>query len=160
MPLITGLSSALERDPLRRPAISGFISAAAASPSWAPLKFLIKPGLGDEMPTWITKKSPISEWGGVQFRMIMAQQEMPSSLHLAMLVSPRAQGQLYDVVILLPDDSLRSQFPGFADISESDVPAGMKLLVGEASSFKKRFPEIAATLDQETSMRRTPAHDD
>jgi hypothetical protein len=112
------------------------------------------------MPTWITKKLPIGEWGSVQFRMIMAQQEMSSSLHLAMLVSPRAQGQLYDVVILLPDDSLRSQFPGFTDISESDVPAGMKLLVGEASSFKKRFPEIAATLDQETSMRRTPAQDD
>jgi hypothetical protein len=99
------------------------------------------------MPIWITKKSPISEWGPIQFRMIMAQQEMPSSLHLAMLVSTGAQDQPDDVVILLPDDSLRSQFPGFTDISEGDVPAGMKLLVGTASSFKRRFPEIAATLD-------------
>ena len=99
------------------------------------------------MPTWITKKSPIREWGGIQFRMIMAQQKMPSSLHLAMLVSARAQDELYDVVILLPDEGLRAQFPGFTDISESDVPVGMKLLVGTASSFKKRFPEIAATLD-------------
>jgi hypothetical protein len=103
--------------------------------------------LGDDMPTWITKKLPTGEWGQIQFRMIMAQQEMPSSLHLAMLVSAGAHDRLYDVVILLPDDSLRSQFPGFTDISESDVPVGMKLLVGKASSFKKRFPEIAATLD-------------
>ena len=98
------------------------------------------------MPVWITKKAPISEWGRLQFRLIVAQQEMVSSLHLAMLVRHSGLDHPDDVVILLPDDSLRELFPGFIVIAESDIPEGMKLLVGTASTFSKRFPEIAAKL--------------
>ncbi len=98
------------------------------------------------MAIWIANKLPIGEWGRCQFRMAMAQQAMPSSLHLAMLVGRGALGQPDDVVILLPDDALRPQFPGFVDIPESDIPAGLRLLVGEPSSFQKLFPGVAASL--------------
>jgi hypothetical protein len=96
------------------------------------------------MSVWITKKLRIAGWGAVQFRLIVLQQEMRSALHLAMLVRRSKVGQFDNVFILLPDQGLMDQFPGFIRVDESSLPEGLTLLVGPPSDFEKLFPAVAA----------------
>lgn len=98
------------------------------------------------MPVWITKKLPVSEWGAVHFRLDVAQQQMRSSLHVAMLRGPGEIGQPDNVFILLPDETLMDRFPGFSPITENDIPKGVSMLIGTETGFAKRFPEVAAKL--------------
>jgi hypothetical protein len=98
------------------------------------------------MSVWITDRLPISAWGAVQFRVMLVQQEMRMPLHLAMLVRSGALGEPDDVFVLLPDASLAARFPGFVEIGEAAIPSSLRMLVGPASGFEKRFPEIAAKI--------------
>jgi hypothetical protein len=62
------------------------------------------------MALWLSKRAPIGEWGGIQFRLILAQQESKSQLHYAMLARTGPLGEPDDVFILLPDDGPRDRF--------------------------------------------------
>jgi hypothetical protein len=97
------------------------------------------------MPKWITKKLPFSQWGAVQFRVEIARQEFGQPLHLALLVKSGDLNQPDDVFVLVPDESLKTRFPGFSDIAEHEIPTGLTLLVGP-DVFAKRFPDVAAKL--------------
>lgn len=68
---------------------------------------------------------------------------MRSSLHVAMLRSPGEIDQPDDVFILLPDETLMNRFPGFAPITENDIPQGISMLIGTETGFAKRFPDSA-----------------
>ena len=80
----------------------------------------------------------------MQFRLDVAQQQMRSSLHVAMLRRAGEVGQPDDVFILLPDETLRDRFPGFTPITENDIPHGVSMLIGTETGFAKRFPDVAA----------------
>jgi hypothetical protein len=103
------------------------------------------------MPVWITKKLPISEWGGVQFRVLVLQQELKSPLHLAMLYRPTGFRELDDVFIVLPDIGLMARFPGFAEIAEADIPDGVQMLVSVGPEFEQRFPQVAARIRRDAA---------
>ena len=103
------------------------------------------------MPVWITKKLPISEWGGVQYRVLVLQQELKSPLHLAMLFRPTGFRELDDVFIVLPDAGLRSRFPRFVEIAEADIPQGVRMLVSAGRDFERRFPRVAAKLRRDAA---------
>ena len=98
------------------------------------------------MPTWITNKLPIVEWGPVQFRVLVLQQELKSSLHLAMLFRPTGFRELDDVFIVLPDATFLTRFSGFTEILEENIPHNVRMLVGKRPEFDKRFPQVAAKL--------------
>ena len=98
------------------------------------------------MPVWITKKLPIAEWGSVQFRLMMAQYEIKSSLQLAMLIRSGGIGNPDDVYLLIPDESVSKLFPGFSPISENRIPNGLKMVMGVESELRRMFPEIAAKI--------------
>ena len=110
------------------------------------------------MPVWITKKLPIWEWGGVQFRVLVLQQELQSPLHLAMLFRPTGFRELDDVFIVLPESGLTARFPGFVEIAEADIPAGVQMLVSAGPEFERRFPDIAAKLRRDTAAQAS-VHD-
>jgi len=98
------------------------------------------------MPIWLTKQMRIIAWGATQFRVMSAQHQSGSLLQLAML---RRRGELGcpdDIFILLPDESLKDRFPGFEEVSQNDVPAGLRLLVGTELDVVARFPDVAAKL--------------
>ena len=99
------------------------------------------------MPTWMTQKLPIGQWGAIQYRVEVVRQELGEPLHLTLLVKRGNLGQPDDVFLMVPDDSLNAKFPGFSDIAESDIPSGLTMLVGP-DAFNKLFPEIAAKLQQ------------
>jgi hypothetical protein len=103
------------------------------------------------MPVWATKKLPISEWGSVQFRVLVLQQELKLPLHLAMLCRPAGFRQIDDVFIVLPDTSMMERFPGFAEIAEADLPEGMEVLVSAGPEFERRFPQVAAKLRRDAA---------
>ena len=98
------------------------------------------------MPIWITKKLPTVEWGPVQFRVLVLQQELKSPLHLAMLFRPTGFRELDDIFIVLPDATLLTRFSGFTEILEGNIPQDVRMLVGKRPEFDKRFPEVAAKL--------------
>jgi len=94
------------------------------------------------MPVWITATLPFKEWGAVQFRVEMMQQNMKSSLLVAMLRRPGPAYEDYDVYIVLPDTISTLKFPEFHKIPEEDLPAGLIMMAGNEDSFRKRFPSI------------------
>jgi hypothetical protein len=94
------------------------------------------------MPVWITAKLPFKQWGAVQFRVEMMQQDMKSALHVAMLRRPGPAYQDYDIYIVLPDTISTLKFPEFHQIPEEDLPTGLIMMVGNEESFRKRFPSI------------------
>ena len=100
------------------------------------------------MPTWITNKLPIVEWGPVQFRVLVLQQELKSPLHLAMLFRPTGFRELDDVFIVLPDPILKTRFSGFTEIVEENIPHDVRMLVGTRPEFDKRFPQVAMKLQR------------
>ncbi len=107
---------------------------------------MLPPERGRGMAIWITKKLPIAEWGAVQFRVLVLQKELKSSLHLAMLFRPTGFRELDDVFIVLSDAAQIARFPGFSEIPEADIPDGVRMLVSAGPEFEKRFPQIALKL--------------
>jgi hypothetical protein len=94
------------------------------------------------MPVWMTAKLPFREWGAVQFRVEMMQQDMTSELHVAMLRRPGPAYEDYDIYIVLPDTILTLKFPELHEIPEEDLPADLIMMAGNEESFRKRFPRI------------------
>ena len=103
------------------------------------------------MPIWITKKLPITEWGTVQFRVLVLQQELKSPLHLVMLFRPTGFRELDDVFIVLPDATLMTRFSGFTEILEENIPHDVRMLVGTRPEFEKRFPQVAVKLHRDAA---------
>jgi hypothetical protein len=102
--------------------------------------------IGECMPIWVTKQMPIASWGAIQFRMMAAQHHSRSPFRLAML---RRRGELGcpdDIFILLAEEGLKAHFPGFEEVSQDNVPAGLRLLVGDELEVVARFPDVAAKL--------------
>jgi hypothetical protein len=103
------------------------------------------------MAVWINKKLPIAEWGAVQFRVLLLQQELKSPLHLAMLFQPTGLRELDDVFIVLPGANLTTRFPGFSEIMEENIPNNVRMLVGARPEFGKRFPQVALKLQRDAA---------
>jgi hypothetical protein len=49
-----------------------------------------------------------------------------------------------DVYIGLPEATLLSSFPGFAEIQQSELPDYLSTLILREDGFRERFPDIAA----------------
>lgn len=94
------------------------------------------------MALWLTKKASITEWGAIQFRLTLMQQEMQSSLHLAMLVKRGSLDHSDDVFVLLPDEELKERLTGFVSIDVSEIPSNLRTLIGDVDALGKRFPSL------------------
>jgi hypothetical protein len=103
------------------------------------------------MACWLTQKLRIAEWGAIQFRVDMLRHTLDGPLHLAMLIRRGVFEEPDEVFVLVPDGSLMSKFPGFAEIDEKLIPTGLDLIIGPEIEFEKRFPEIAAKLRRTTA---------
>jgi hypothetical protein len=97
------------------------------------------------MAVWLNAKLALPEWGRVQLRVDLLTTQMRSSLHLAMFVK-LTNNRESEVFLLLPDELTSLLFPMFEPMSESEIPEGLFLVVGDPKTLASLFPHIAARI--------------
>ena len=97
------------------------------------------------MAVWLTAKLAMAEWGLAQLRLDLLRAQSKFSLHWAVLVK-LTDNQKSEVFLLVPDELTSLLFPMFQPISDTEIPEGMFLVLGDRPTLARLFPHIATRI--------------
>jgi hypothetical protein len=96
-----------------------------------------------QMTVFATKRMNITDWAKVQEKIATLQIALGSPHDLMMLSRDVNDNVLQqDIFIGLPHPDLMTHFPGFKEVSRSDLPDYMTMLVVREDGLEALFPDI------------------
>lgn len=94
------------------------------------------------MTVFAKKTMNVTQWAGVQDAIAALQMTLGAPHDLMMLSADTDDVLQQDIILVLPNKTLLSAFPGFEEIQREAIPDYLSTLVIREDGMNERFPDI------------------